>query len=65
MKEIENSTCVVFAPKTSQLDYIEIYSGDGCSSSVGRQGGGQRVSLMTSLGTFVVNKVKINTSLNY
>lgn len=50
MKEIENSTCVAFVPRTSQVDYIEIYSGDGCSSSVGRQGGRQTVSLMTSLG---------------
>ena len=60
MKEIENNTCVTFVPRTSQVDYIEIYSGNGCSSSVGRQGGKQTVSLMTSLGTSFNNKVKFN-----
>lgn len=59
MKEIENSTCVVYVPRTSQVDYIEIYSGNGCSSSVGRQGGRQTVSLMTSLGKSINNKVKL------
>ena len=34
-----------FVPRTSQRDYIHIVKGSGCSSSVGRVGGGQQVSL--------------------
>ena len=32
-------------PRTSQRDYIHIVKGSGCSSSVGRVGRGQKVSL--------------------
>ena len=34
-----------FVPRTNQRDYIHIVKGSGCSSSVGRVGRGQQVSL--------------------
>ena len=34
-----------FVPRTNQRDYIHIQKGQGCSSSVGRVGGSQQVSL--------------------
>ena len=34
-----------FVPRTNQRDYIHIHKGSGCSSSVGRVGGRQQVSL--------------------
>ena len=34
-----------FRPRTNQRDYIHIHKGSGCSSSVGRVSGMQRVSL--------------------
>ncbi|XP_078319644.1 meprin A subunit alpha-like isoform X2 [Crassostrea virginica] len=37
--------CVTFKPRTNEKDYIVIQKGHGCYSSVGRQGGGQKVSL--------------------
>ncbi|XP_034088645.1 low choriolytic enzyme-like isoform X1 [Gymnodraco acuticeps] len=39
------STCIRFVPKTTQRDYLDFFSGSGCWSSLGRQDGGQRVSL--------------------
>lgn len=46
MKEIESYTCVRFVPHTTQVDFIEIQDGDGCSSFVGRNGlGSQRLRL--------------------
>uniref|UniRef100_A0AAQ6IK96 Metalloendopeptidase n=1 Tax=Anabas testudineus TaxID=64144 RepID=A0AAQ6IK96_ANATE len=39
------STCIRFIPRTTQTDYINIQSLDGCYSYVGRQGNVQTVSL--------------------
>ncbi|XP_026221225.1 high choriolytic enzyme 1-like [Anabas testudineus] len=39
------STCIRFFPRTTQTDYINIQSLDGCYSLVGRQGNVQTVSL--------------------
>uniref|UniRef100_A0A3Q1HS06 Metalloendopeptidase n=1 Tax=Anabas testudineus TaxID=64144 RepID=A0A3Q1HS06_ANATE len=39
------STCIRFIPRTTQTDYINIKSLDGCYSYVGRQGNVQTVSL--------------------
>lgn len=45
-RAFHKKTCMRFVPSsTSQRDYIYIYKGDGCSSSVGRQGGKQGVSI--------------------
>eukprot|EP00105_Crassostrea_gigas_P015139 XP_011432046.1 PREDICTED: MAM and LDL-receptor class A domain-containing protein 1 [Crassostrea gigas] len=37
--------CVTFKSRTNEKDYISIQKGHGCYSSVGRQGGEQKVSL--------------------
>jgi len=43
--EYHAKTCIKFVPRTNQRDYIHIVKGSGCSSSVGRVGRGQQVSL--------------------
>ncbi|KAK7080142.1 Meprin A subunit beta [Halocaridina rubra] len=45
MKNYQEKTCIRFVPRTYERDYIHIIKGDGCSSSVGRVGGAQAVSL--------------------
>ncbi|KAK4020421.1 hypothetical protein OUZ56_002401 [Daphnia magna] len=45
MLEYHNKTCIRFVPRTNQRDYVHIMPGSGCSSNVGRTGGGQPVSL--------------------
>ncbi|KAK8729507.1 hypothetical protein OTU49_008510 [Cherax quadricarinatus] len=49
MQELEEMTCIRFLPRTTEADYIEIFtSGSGCWSYVGRLGGMQQVSLQSS-----------------
>ncbi|KAK7484706.1 hypothetical protein BaRGS_00024114, partial [Batillaria attramentaria] len=43
--EIQNTSCVRFIERTTQIDYITIVKHEGCSSSVGRRGGQQKVIL--------------------
>lgn len=38
-------TCVRLIPKTTQADYVEYFSGDGCWSYMGKIGGRQELSL--------------------
>ncbi|XP_067673194.1 MAM and LDL-receptor class A domain-containing protein 1-like isoform X1 [Haliotis asinina] len=45
MEEFEQKTCVRFRPRTIEPDYIRILPDGGCSSSVGRKGGKQKVSI--------------------
>ena len=45
MKEYHEKTCIRFVPRTSERGYINIMKGSGCSSSVGRTGSRQQVSL--------------------
>lgn len=47
MKDIEKKTCVRFHVRNNdtQKHYIDIYSGEGCNSRVGRIGGKQELSL--------------------
>ncbi|XP_069824180.1 astacin-like metalloendopeptidase [Dendropsophus ebraccatus] len=40
-------TCVRFMERTTEKDYLQISSGSGCWSSVGKVGGAQTISLMT------------------
>ena len=35
-------------PRTTETHYISVFSGSGCWSSVGRQGGAQKLSLRTN-----------------
>lgn len=37
--------CIKFVPRVYQSDFLRFYAGSGCSSAVGRQGGGQYVSI--------------------
>ncbi|XP_075422810.1 astacin-like metalloendopeptidase [Ascaphus truei] len=45
MQEFATMTCVHFVSRTEEKDYVNILSGDGCWSDVGRTGGKQTVSL--------------------
>lgn len=45
MNEMESRLCIRFVPRTNQTDYVDIISGTGCYSSVGRRGGRQELSL--------------------
>ncbi|OCT83755.1 embryonic protein UVS.2-like [Xenopus laevis] len=55
MQVYSTLTCVQFIPYTTEDDYVSITSADGCWSFMGRQGGGQMVSVQkgycTSEGT--------------
>lgn len=46
LNEIQSKTCITFVRRTTEKDFVNIYSGNGCSSYVGRIGGGQNLSLM-------------------
>jgi len=45
MQEYHAKTCIKFVPRVRQTSYIRIVKGSGCSSSVGRTGRSQVVSL--------------------
>ncbi|XP_053179338.1 hatching enzyme 1.2-like [Scomber japonicus] len=45
LHSFHQATCIRFQPRTSHRDYIYFYSGSGCWSYLGRQGGRQYVSL--------------------
>ncbi|XP_056610422.1 hatching enzyme 1.2-like [Triplophysa dalaica] len=45
LKSFKNSTCIRFVPHNAQRHFIDIKSVSGCYSYLGRQGGGQVVSL--------------------
>ncbi|XP_070494003.1 hatching enzyme 1.2-like [Chironomus tepperi] len=45
MNDLQLYTCVQFTARTYETDYINIISGDGCFSNIGRVGGMQYVSL--------------------
>ncbi|NXH17256.1 ASTL metalloendopeptidase, partial [Bucco capensis] len=46
MAEFEALTCVNFVKRTTERDYLNIKSADGCWSHYGKVGGGQTVSVM-------------------
>ncbi|XP_041429866.1 embryonic protein UVS.2-like [Xenopus laevis] len=45
MQEYESLTCVRFVPRTKEVAYLNIISGNGCSSFLGRLGNAQTVEL--------------------
>ncbi|XP_051794899.1 high choriolytic enzyme 1-like [Acanthochromis polyacanthus] len=48
MEDFQKKTCVRFVPHVGQPDFLSIQSKLGCWSTVGRDGGQQVVSLLTS-----------------
>lgn len=51
MDQIEEQTCVKFMTRSNQEDYLNIYSGKGCFSRIGRARGKQPVSLRVPTST--------------
>jgi Astacin (Peptidase family M12A) len=45
MRLISDRTCIRFVPRTTQVDWVDIFSGTGCGSAVGRNGGRQTISM--------------------
>ncbi|KAJ1168015.1 hypothetical protein NDU88_008397 [Pleurodeles waltl] len=45
MQDIATMTCVTFVPRLTERDYLHIFSGTGCWSPYGKQGGAQMTSL--------------------
>lgn len=45
LREWEERSCLKFTRRTNQVDYINFFKESGCWSYVGRQGGGQNISL--------------------
>uniref|UniRef100_A0A8C6TUW6 Metalloendopeptidase n=1 Tax=Neogobius melanostomus TaxID=47308 RepID=A0A8C6TUW6_9GOBI len=45
LREIESETCIRFVPHRSESDYISVENKSGCSSSLGKTGGRQELSL--------------------
>ncbi|CAN7939275.1 unnamed protein product [Ixodes hexagonus] len=45
MRAIEAKTCIRFVPRTNERDYVTIFRGPGCYSSIGRIGNAQPLSL--------------------
>jgi hypothetical protein len=45
MRNVEREICVRFVPRTTERDFVNIRSGSGCTSFVGRIGGAQEMSL--------------------
>ncbi|XP_069077887.1 astacin-like metalloendopeptidase [Pleurodeles waltl] len=45
MQDIATMTCVTFVPRLVERDYLHIFSGTGCWSPYGKQGGAQITSL--------------------
>jgi Astacin (Peptidase family M12A) len=45
MRIIEQSTCIRFVVRTTQVDFIDITNGSGCWSWLGRLGGRQELAM--------------------
>ncbi|CAG2106469.1 unnamed protein product [Medioppia subpectinata] len=45
MKNIQAQSCVRFKQRTNQHDYLQLFKGQGCYSSIGKTGGRQYLSL--------------------
>lgn len=56
MDDIEKYTCIRFVQRTQQKDYLQVHSGEGCSSFIGRRRGKQDVSLRKN-GCMIRNKI--------
>eukprot|EP00066_Takifugu_rubripes_P010892 XP_003979107.1 PREDICTED: high choriolytic enzyme 1-like [Takifugu rubripes] len=45
MQSFHSTTCIRFVPRTNEYDYIMVENGDGCYSSLGKEGYGQVLSI--------------------
>uniref|UniRef100_A0A087XXS8 Metalloendopeptidase n=1 Tax=Poecilia formosa TaxID=48698 RepID=A0A087XXS8_POEFO len=45
LMEFHQHTCIRFKQRTNERDFIHFFSGKGCYSYIGRQNGGQKISL--------------------
>ncbi|XP_056383572.1 embryonic protein UVS.2-like isoform X2 [Hyla sarda] len=63
MQEFETLTCVRFVPRTTEADYLQIISKSGCWSYIGKQKGGQQLSLDTPCNAFGTIQHELNHAL--
>lgn len=54
MLHYEKHTCIRFVPRTYEMDFVLIFEGSGCYSSVGKKGGEQSLSLNRRCGSFPI-----------
>lgn len=45
MNDIEQNSCIRFVKRSKETDFVRFFSGDGCSSRLGKIGGMQNISL--------------------
>ncbi|XP_057297045.1 zinc metalloproteinase nas-6-like [Hydractinia symbiolongicarpus] len=45
IQQIERYTCIQFSPWNKEHDFVEFIKDEGCFSSIGRQGGRQKISI--------------------
>jgi len=49
MRNIQDKSCIQFVPRTTESDYVNIVSGKGCWSFIGRTKGPQDLSLQRNM----------------
>lgn len=49
MRNIQDKSCIQFVPRTTESDYVNIVSGKGCWSFIGRTKGPQDLSLQKNM----------------
>nr|BAE97357.1 hatching enzyme [Plecoglossus altivelis altivelis] len=62
LRAFASASCVRLVPRTSEYDYINIVSADGCYSALGRQGGRQMLSINRQ--GCMANKVILHETLH-
>ncbi|XP_044126454.1 embryonic protein UVS.2-like [Bufo gargarizans] len=65
MQEFETLTCVRFANRTTESDYVQIVVQSGCWSYLGKIGGGQQLSLVPECMTHGSVQHELNHALGF